>query len=135
LMLDDAYAMPGIRPPLRLMRGPTLGIVLAVWLQAILGTVAIPREIVFYGSAMSLLLTSAMRVCFPPVTRRLLAANGLDNRPVKTQKLAPPGLAIIAVVVAAAIFEEWNGAFSPRLVKIGMLAVVLLIAYRLSRHA
>jgi hypothetical protein len=70
LLLEDAYAKPGHRSPLRLLRGPALGLALAFLSQAVLWTrhssLALPPWIVLYGVAMSLVLTSALRMLFPP---------------------------------------------------------------------
>jgi hypothetical protein len=75
LILEDAYARPGKRSPLGLARGPVLGIGLAVGSQAMLGLgggdLAVAQRILVYGCAMSLLLGSAVRMLFPPVTDQL----------------------------------------------------------------
>jgi hypothetical protein len=65
LMLDDAYAKPGWRSPLSLMRGPLIGVALALVSQSV------PAWVMIYGCAMSLLLSSAVRLLFPPVTDQL----------------------------------------------------------------
>jgi hypothetical protein len=79
LLLDDIYANPATRSALHFARGPLLGILLAFASQEMLWLgkpdLTVPRSIVFYGCAMSLLLSSALRMLFPPVTSRLLGAH------------------------------------------------------------
>lgn len=79
LILDDAYADPGRRSPLKLIRGPVLGLGLALVSQGVFWAgnpdLAVPRGIMFYGCAMSLLLSSAVRLSFPPTTDQLQGAN------------------------------------------------------------
>jgi hypothetical protein len=79
LIVEDAYATPGHRPPLKLLRGPLLGFGLAVGSQAVLragrSDLALPSWTMVYGSAMSLLLSSGVRLLFPPVTDRLQGVN------------------------------------------------------------
>ena len=76
LILEDTYARPGRRSPLSLMRGPVLGLGFALISQTFFWIadldMAVPRWIAFYGCAMSLLLTSAVRLLFPPAADRLL---------------------------------------------------------------
>ena len=79
LILDDTYAAPGRRSSLSFARGPLLGITMALASQGVLWVgssgLALPRWITLYGCAMGLLLSSAVRMLFPPVTSRLLSAN------------------------------------------------------------
>lgn len=70
LMLDDAYARPGKPSLLKQIRGPALGVGVALLSQAI------PRWIMFCGGGMGLLLVSATRLLFPPVAGRPQGANG-----------------------------------------------------------
>jgi hypothetical protein len=75
LVLEDAYAKPGHRSLLRLVRGPLLGLAWTLLFQAALSTghstFRLPFWIVLYGGAMGLLLTSALRMLFsPPSTSR-----------------------------------------------------------------
>ena len=74
LMLEDAYAAPGKRSPLKLVRGPAFGLAVALLWQAVLAAgsreLALPRWIMFSGGAISLLLVSTLRMLFPPVTDR-----------------------------------------------------------------
>jgi hypothetical protein len=70
LVLEDAYAKPGYRSPLRLARGPLLGFAWTLLSQAAFQTahssLALPFWIVLYGGALGLLLTSALRMLFSP---------------------------------------------------------------------
>ena len=75
LVLEDAYAKPGARSPLRLVRGPVLGLAWALLSQAALwaghSTLALPLWIALSGGSLALLLTSALRMLFsPPSTSR-----------------------------------------------------------------
>lgn len=75
LVLEDAYAKPVPRSPLRLVRGPLLGLGWTLLSQAALwagrSSLTLPLWIVLYGGAMGLLLTSALRMLFsPPSTSR-----------------------------------------------------------------
>ena len=61
VMLEDAYASPGRRSPLSLVRGPVLGLAFALASQGLFWAgnpdLALPRWILLYGCAMSLLLS------------------------------------------------------------------------------
>jgi len=79
LLLEDAYAKPGLRSALDLARGPFLGLGLALASQGMFRIrnpgLAVPSWIMFYGSALSLLLSSAIRMLFPPPTNQLQGVN------------------------------------------------------------
>ena len=79
VMLEDAYASPGRRSPLSLVRGPVLGLAFALASQGLFWSgnpdLALPRWILLYGCAMSLLLSCAVRMLFPPATQQLHGAN------------------------------------------------------------
>ena len=70
VILEDAYARPGRRSPLSLVRGPVLGLAFALASQGLFLSgnpdLALPRWILLYGSAMSLLLSCAVGCCFRP---------------------------------------------------------------------
>jgi hypothetical protein len=70
LVLDDAYAKPGRRSPLRLVRGPLLGLAWTILSQGALwaghSSLTLPPWILLYGGAMGMLLTSALRMLFSP---------------------------------------------------------------------
>jgi hypothetical protein len=60
IVFDDAYAKPGRRSPLYLARGPLLGFVCTFLVQSI------PLKLLFYGGAMGLPVTVALRIFFSP---------------------------------------------------------------------
>ncbi|MBV8890757.1 MAG: hypothetical protein JO062_27850 [Bryobacterales bacterium] len=64
IILEDAYAAPGLRAGWRLGRGPVVGVVLMLTTAA---RVAIPGLVAIYGGAVGLLLSSAVRLVFPPM--------------------------------------------------------------------
>ena len=70
LVLEDAYAKPGHRSPLRLVRGPLLGFAWTILshgaFRASHSSLTLPLWIVLYGGALGLLLTSALRMLFSP---------------------------------------------------------------------
>jgi hypothetical protein len=76
LVLEDAYARPGHRSPLRLVRGPLLGVAWMLLFQAMLlsqaalstgsSPLTLPWWILLCGGALGLLLTSALRMLFSP---------------------------------------------------------------------
>lgn len=70
LVLEDAYAKPGHRSPLRMVRGALLGTVWALLVEAALvsagSALRLPLWLVFYGAGLGLLLTSALRLLFSP---------------------------------------------------------------------
>jgi hypothetical protein len=142
LMLEDAYANPGHRSPLKLVRGPAVGLGLALVSQGVLWTgdpdLAVPRWIAFYGCAMSLLLSSAVRLLFPPATNQLQGANapalwlkqaGGSDGTAKGITLVFKG---VAAIVAAAGVGTWVADHfalpKPRVIT---LLLLMLIAYQL----
>lgn len=80
LILEDAYASPGKRTLLKSMRGLVLGLGVAAFVETVLSTgdraLALPPSIMLDGSAICLLLASAVRILFPPVTDRPVGASG-----------------------------------------------------------
>jgi hypothetical protein len=79
MMLEDAYARPGRRAPIGLVRGPMFGVVCALVSQGMLWSgdteFALQPWILLYGCAMSLLLSCAVRMLFPPPTQQVRGAN------------------------------------------------------------
>jgi hypothetical protein len=79
LVLNDAYAKPGIRSPGSVLAGPVIGLALAFLSQAMMWSrnspAALPLDVMVYGAAMGFLSSSAIRMLFPPVTSRLQGAN------------------------------------------------------------
>jgi len=79
LILEDAYANPGRRSPVQLVRGPVFGLGIALVSQMLfrisrLG-LALPSWTLYYGCAFSLLLSSTVRLLFPPVSDQLQGIN------------------------------------------------------------
>jgi len=70
IVLEDTYAKPGHRSPLRMVRGPLLGLAWTWLSQAAFwaghSRLTLPFWIVLYGGALGLLLTSALRMLFSP---------------------------------------------------------------------
>jgi hypothetical protein len=141
LMLEDAYARPGRRSPLKLARGPVLGLGLALASQGMFRIsnpdLALPTWITFYGCTLSLLLSSAVRMLFPPATDQLQGANvpadwlkqssgSLGNAGTSTRVVKG-----VAAIVAVVIVGTWmaNHAALPK-ARIVTLLLVLLIAYQ-----
>jgi hypothetical protein len=77
LVLDDAYANPG--RPRNIARGPAGAIALAGVSQGMLfagrSHIALPIWITVYGCATGLILSSVVRILFPPVSDQLQGAN------------------------------------------------------------
>lgn len=145
LILEDTYANPGPRSPLKLVRGPVVGLGLALVSQGIFWAgnpeLAVPGWITLYGCAASLLLSSAIRVLFPPVTDQLQGANApaLWLKQASGSGGSPQGLirAVkgVAAIVAVMIVGTWVADRSalPKLRIVTLLLVlllVLLIAYQ-----
>jgi hypothetical protein len=139
MTLEDAYAKPGMRSSPALMRGPILGLGLALVSQSWLPRepeLAVPGWILFYGCAMSLLLSSAIRMLFPPPTSQLVHAPAYWL----TRAGAPGGnsleliriLKFAAGIVAVAIVASWIGGLPPYLkprIGTSALMMVLLVAW------
>jgi hypothetical protein len=79
LVLEDSYAKPGPRSALNLTRAPLFSLGLALASQGIFkignSELAIPNWIMFYGCGMSILLSCALRMLFPPVSNQLQGAH------------------------------------------------------------
>ena len=104
---------------MKLVRGPAIGILLALLSQAMLRggdlDFALPPWILFYGCAMSLLLSSAVRLLFPPVTDRLQGTNapalwlkqagGSDG---STKGIVLVFKAVAAIVAAVIAYQFWK---------------------------
>jgi hypothetical protein len=146
LILDDTYANPGRRSALNPARGPVLGLIFVLTSQEMFQIsnpdLALPRWITFYGCAMSFLLSSAVRMWFPPVTDQLQGANA----PAHWLKQAggssenPQGdirvLKAVFVIVTVAIVGTWMfmRAAPPR-TQIVPILLVLLVAYQVWKRA
>ncbi len=147
LILEDTYASPGRRSPLRMVRGPVLGLGLALVSQSVFWAgnpdLAVPLWIMFYGCGMSLLLSSAVRMLFPPATDRLQGANA----PAFWLKQASgsggnsQGIILVlksaAALIAVAIVGMWMVDVSPPLrprLGVPFLLVVLVVAYQVLKR-
>lgn len=79
LVLADAFAQLGRHPTLEAARGPAVGVVLALAAQGMLwannSILVIPLWVMLYGGALSLLLSSAIRLLFPPASAQVQGAN------------------------------------------------------------
>ena len=77
LIIDGAYAKPGRRSLVTAVRGPVFALSLAFLSQGVLRAggpnLAVPRWIMWYGCALSLLLVSAVRMLFPPGSDKMAA--------------------------------------------------------------
>ena len=145
LILDDTYAGPGRRSALNLARGPLLGLVIAFVSQGMLWignpALALPRWIAFYGCAMSLLLSSAVRMLFPPVTGQLLGANApalwlkqAGGSHGSTQGLIRV-LKGISVIVALAVIGTWIAERSAQpKAGIAMVLLILVVGYQVLKR-
>jgi hypothetical protein len=142
LILEDTYATAGRRSWLSLVRGPVIGLGLALVSQGVFwagnGDLAVPRWILFYGCAASLLLTSGVRMLFPPGTDQLQGANA----PALWLKQAggsagnAEGILVVvksvAAIVAVAIIGAWMADLSPSLKPRGVVTALVLglVAYQ-----
>jgi hypothetical protein len=125
IVFEDAYASPGRRSPLKLVRGPVVGLGLALFSQAVFWSghpdLAVPRWIAFNGCALSLLLSSAIRLSFPPPGDQLQGASApaywlkrgkeSGGRKQKSEggRLGAVKVAIVcAVLMLAASFLWWG---------------------------
>ena len=141
LILEDTYANPGRRSALKLVRGPVVGLGLASVSQGIFWAsnpeLAVPRWIMLYACAMSLLLSSAVRMLFPPATNQLQGVNApvLWLKQASGSTESPQGLIRILKGVAAIFvvmsIGTWlaDRAALPKL-QILTLVLVLWIAYQ-----
>jgi len=79
LILDDIYATRGRPLSAAVTRGPLLAFLMALASQTLLRIVhpdlALPRWVALNGCAMSLLLSSAIRMWFPPFMDQVLTTN------------------------------------------------------------
>lgn len=107
LVLDDVYARRGLRSTLAVGRGPILGIAIALASQALFRVsnpdVAVPGWIALYGSAMGLLLSSAIRLLFPPRSYQLAAANVPADYPRREERMRSMNSRIKIVIICAVL--------------------------------
>jgi hypothetical protein len=145
LVLEDAYASRARRSPLKLVRGPVVGIGLALMSHGVFRAgdpdLAVPGWIVLYGCGMSLLLCSAIRLLFPPAEHQVQAANApafwlkQAGRAEGAAKGTTLVLKSVAGVIAAAAVGSWmaDQLALPRPRVITSL-LLLLIAYQLLKR-
>ncbi len=80
LIFDDVYACPGKPSLFKQMRGPVIGFGLAYLSQVALSAdsraLALPPEVMYFGSAAGLLFSIGLRYLFPPVVDRPAGAGG-----------------------------------------------------------
>ncbi len=106
LVLDDTYANPMRQPSLNVVRAPLLGLVLALASQELLRIdttgVAIPRWILLYGCAAGSLLSSGIRMLFPPLTGTFLSVKapaGWLKREAKSGRKSAVVLILLLVLL------------------------------------
>jgi hypothetical protein len=142
LILEDAYANAGRRSRLKLVRGPIVGLGLALVSQGVFWAgdpdLAVPRWIVVYGCAMSLLLCSAVRLLFPPAADQLQGVNapalwlkqagGSDGAAKEIAPVFKDVAAIVAAVVVGVWIADHFALPKPRLI---ISLLLMLIAYQL----
>ena len=150
LMLDDAYAMPGRRWPMRAIRAPLFGLVMAFLSQAVLADgnpdLTLPRWILWCGAGTGLLLVAAVRMLFPPPADRPqgAASDAGQNGPAfwmqqvsEPVRLSPGTWRLIkaaGMIAAAALvgtLAGYQSLFRPQVLV--PVAVVLVAAYRVRR--
>jgi hypothetical protein len=131
LVLEDAYADPAKRSPLKPMRGAALGVGCAFPSQAVLlagsPQLAVPRWIMIAGAGISVVLLAALRMLFPPIADRPQGAGVpayWQKRTVEPVRMSW-GSAGAAVVVLAV------GAIRPQYL---LLVCVLVGAYLFCRR-
>ena len=116
LILEDAYSCSPHGGSLKLVRGPVAGLGLALLSQTVLRAarsgVELPFRTALYGYAMSLLLSSATRMLFPPVTAQLQGAlvplDWLKRTGGRTADIgAISAAALVASFVAAGVAGTW----------------------------
>ena len=80
LIVDEAYASLGKRSILKRIRGPVLGLGFAYLSHMALvaddPVLALPMRVMFFGSAAGLLLSTGLKLLFPPVVDRPAGAGG-----------------------------------------------------------
>ena len=137
VILEDAYASPGKRSSLKTMRGLILGIV-AAWLVQLMLTsmhsaLALPPLIEFAGSSVCLLLGSAVRLFFPPITDRPAGANGPalwlkhGGGEPDIAGAATATLKSLGLIVGLALLGAWIGGTSLMRSLIWLSAIALLL--------
>jgi hypothetical protein len=143
LVLEDAYANPGGRR--KIARGPALAIALAALSQGMLvaskSYLGLPISITVYGSATGLILSSVVRILFPPVSDRLQGANapaawlkqdeGLRGSSSSVARIIQGVTGLVAAVALGALMMD-HSALPKR--PILPLLLIVLVAYVVIRR-
>ena len=142
IVLEDAYAHPRKRAPLRPIVAPLFGIAMALLAQRMLRgqqpELALPTDTLWLGGAVGLLLVSSIRLLFPPLSDRFEGAGGPA---FWMQRTAEPirvsagvvrlvkGVGLVSVLAAVAAS---TGYLKPGVLVVGAL---LVLVYEMSKRA
>jgi hypothetical protein len=143
LILNDTYTTPRPQPTLSLARGPVLGLLMVLVSQGLFHItspiLALHGWIVFYGCAISLLLSSAIRAIFPPITQHIRSPNApafwlkrageSEGDPQRMTGLLPR----IAAIVASGVLGLGIAKHAVLPGTIGLL-LLLAVAYQMLRR-
>jgi hypothetical protein len=143
LMLEDAYAMPGRRWPMKTVRAPLFGLGIAFLSQAVLPAgnpdLTLPRWIMWCGAGTGLLLVTAVRMLFPPLADRPQGATGPAfwlQQASESVSLSPCAMRVLkaaGMIAAAALLGALAGYQPVFLPQFLVLAAVLVAAYQVRR--
>jgi hypothetical protein len=138
IMIEDAYARPGRRSPVKAIVGPAFGIAIAFLSQFVFSlgwpALVLPQWILLTGGGMGFLLVAALRMLFPPLADRPQGANGPAfwlEQSGKPMNIPPGAIRLVKGVGMIAVLAALATAGSPRLL---VLAGVLLLAYEVYRR-
>jgi hypothetical protein len=143
LTLDDTYAPIGPKSSLRMVRGPLLGFLFAFVSQETFRIghpdLALPRWIFLDGGPPALLLSSTIRICFPPASSRPQPAGA------STRSVARPGESAATpqldhrlpkgrlIIVTIAVIGAWmaSRAGTPKAAAVPIFLAGLVAAYQM----
>jgi hypothetical protein len=142
LMLDDAYARPGARWPLKAVRAPAFGLGMACLLQAVLSMgnpeLTLPRWILWCGLGLGILLASTVRLLFPPLADRPQGAHGPAfwlQQAVEPMQISANAIRVVkgvgTVTVLALVWASVDSAIGR---KVLMLALAVLAVYEICKR-
>ncbi len=135
LIIEDAYSVPGKRSLLKKMRGPVLGFGLAYLSQLAFSAgrqsaLSLPVRVMFFGSAVGLLLSIGLKFLFPPVVDCHISAGAPalwlkhTAEPFRiTRELISIAKTLLFVLVLAFIGGQIGG----RLLVLALLLISLLL--------